>query len=217
MFKIECPLYPIIDNSFLPVDPESRASSLMEFGSGLGALGVTLLQYRNKQGTEAQLLSDARWLRVAAPPILKLVLNDRADLVTRAGFDGVHLGQQDTAADEARVLLGPNAIIGVSTHNPAQLQAADASAADYLAIGPIFATATKENPDPVVGLDGLRYARALTGKPLVAIGGITLANAHAVRSAGADAIAVISALFKSHGPEHDSPMKIAEDFLAVFR
>jgi thiamine-phosphate pyrophosphorylase len=217
MFEIKCPVYPIIDDSFLPVDPQARDTLLSELARGFGALGVTILQYRNKQGTDPQLLSDARCLRAAAPPTLKLILNDRADLVRQAGFEGVHVGQQDTSVHAARVLLGPDAIIGVSTHNPNQLRVADASAADYLAIGPIFATATKENPDPVVGLDGLRRARALTQKPLVAIGGMTLANAHAVRSAGADALAVISALFHSRGPADNSPLKIAEDFLAVFR
>ena len=171
------------------------------------------LQYRNKQGTEDELLADALTLRYAAPSSLKLIMNDRPDLAVRARFDGVHVGQHDTAPAAARDIIGSDRILGISTHNAAQLETADASAADYIAIGPVFATSSKQNPDPVVGLEGVRSARALTRKPLVAIGGITLANASSVRRAGADSVAVISSLFNQAEP----PAKLAKDFLDLFR
>ena len=188
---------------------------LAALARGLEAAGVTMLQYRNKQGSDAELLRDAGALR--GHTAMQLILNDRADLVGKACFDGVHLGQEDLAPDQARALIGRGKLLGLSTHNEAQLRSANATTADYLAIGPIFATTTKANPDPIVGLEGLRRARALTSKPLVAIGGITLANAAAVRDAGADAVAVISALFPPGEGDHESAVKIAKDFLAVFR
>ena len=135
-------------------------------------------------------------------------MNDRADLCLAAGFDGLHLGQDDLLPKSARRILGPDRWLGVSTHNPEQLAEADKASADYLAIGPIFATTSKANPDPVVGLEGLRRARELTRKPLVAIGGITRANARSVIDAGADAVAVISDLLRD-------PRKSAEEFLRV--
>ena len=211
------PLYPILDDAFLPRDSQARAALLAALALGLDEVGITMLQYRNKQGSDAQVLADAAILRASTG--MQLILNDRAELVARTGFDGVHLGQQDMPPEQARTVLGAGKIVGVSTHNEAQLRAADATTADYLAIGPIFATTTKAKPDPVVGLDGLRRARALTTKPLVAIGGITLANVAAVREAGADSVAVISALFppsRTTGAD-ESPVKIAKDFLAVFR
>jgi thiamine-phosphate pyrophosphorylase len=121
-------------------------------------------------------------------------MNDRADIALDAGFDGVHVGQDDLAVEAVRKIVGPTMIVGASTHNPAQLEAADQTSADYLAIGPVFTTTSKANPDPVVGLDGVRQARALTRKPLVAIGGISAANAKDVIEAGADSLALISAL-----------------------
>jgi thiamine-phosphate pyrophosphorylase len=138
-------------------------------------------------------------------------MNDSPELAVRAEFDGVHIGQQDATPAEARAIVGPDRIVGVSTHSRAQLEDAARQPVDYIAIGPVFATATKENPDPVVGLDGVREARALTNKPLVAIGGITLENASAVLDAGADSVAVISALF---GQGRNSA-EIARDFLRI--
>ena len=135
-------------------------------------------------------------------------MNDRADLCLASGFDGLHLGQEDLLPESARRILGPDRWLGVSTHNPEQLADADKTSADYLAIGPIFATSSKANPDPVVGLEGLRRTRELTRKPLVAIGGITRANARSVIDAGADAVAVISDLLRD-------PRKSAEEFLRV--
>jgi len=135
-------------------------------------------------------------------------MNDRADLCLAAEFDGIHIGQDDLSPEGARAILGPNRWLGVSTHNPEQLREADLTSADYLAIGPVFATTSKEKPDPVVGLEGVRRARNLTHKPLVAIGGITRTNAASVIEAGADSVAVISDVTKD-------PRKSAEEFFRI--
>src|ERR1019366_8427165 len=127
-----------------------------------------------------------------------------------AGFDGLHVGQDDLLPESARRIIGPALCLGVSTHNPEQLAEADKTSADYLAIAPVFATTSKANPDPVVGLEGVRRARELTRKPLVAIGGITRANARAVIETGAAAVAVISDLLRE-------PRKSAEEFLRILR
>ena len=174
----------------------------------LSAASCTLLQYRNKSGNARLMLEDARELKARLGATVKLIMNDRADLCLAAGFDGLHVGQDDLSPESARRIIGPTRWLGVSTHNPEQLAAADQTSADYLAIGPVFATASKANPDPVVGLEGVRRARELTRKPLVAIGGITRANARSVIDAGADAVAVISDLLLD-------PRKSAEEFLRV--
>ena len=135
-------------------------------------------------------------------------MNDRADLCLVANCDGLHVGQDDLSPEAARHIIGPDRWLGVSNHNPEQLVLADQTSADYLAIGPVFATQSKANPDPVVGLAGVRRARELTRKPLVAIGGITRANARSVIDAGADGVAVISDLIRD-------PRKSAEEFLRV--
>jgi len=174
----------------------------------LAAAGITLLQYRNKHGNARQMLDEARELRARLGSSVKLIMNDRADLCLAAQYDGLHVGQDDVSPEAARKMLGPARWLGVSTHNPEQLAEADKTSADYLAIGPIFATTSKTNPDPVVGLEGIRRAKELTRKPLVAIGGITRANARSVIEAGADAVAVISDLLLDPG-------KSAEEFLRV--
>jgi len=143
-------------------------------------------------------------------PSIRLIMNDRADLCLAADFDGVHVGQQDLSPEAVRGIVGPHRWLGVSTHNPEQIREADLISADYLAIGPVFATSSKEKPDPVVGLEGVRRARELTRKPLVAIGGITGANAASVIEAGADSVAVISDLLRD-------PRKSAEEFLRILR
>ena len=134
-------------------------------------------------------------------------MNDRADICVAMGFDGVHLGQDDLPAEGARLVVGER-IVGVSTHNLQQVKEADASPADYIAIGPVFPTTGKKNPDALVGLEGVRKARAATKKPLVAIGGITRHNAKSVIEAGADSVAVISDLLSS-------PRRVAEEFLRL--
>jgi thiamine-phosphate pyrophosphorylase len=135
-------------------------------------------------------------------------MNDRADLCVAAEFDGVHVGQDDLSPDSARKIIGPEHWLGVSTHNPEQVAEADNTSADYIAIGPVFSTGSKRNPDPVVGLDGVRAARSLTRKPLVAIGGISRQNCRSVIDAGADSVAVISDLVRD-------PAKSAEEFLRI--
>jgi len=125
------------------------------------------------------------------------IVNDRADVARAAGADGVHVGQEDLPVEMARQILGPDKWVGFSTHVLAQVVEADRSSADYVAFGPIFATASKERPDPVVGLDGLREARKATRKPLVAIGGITVQNARQVIEAGADSVAAIRDLLQA--------------------
>jgi thiamine-phosphate pyrophosphorylase len=163
----------------------------------------------------------------------RLILNDRADLAVLAGWDGVHVGQGDLLPEDARRVVGAERWVGVSTHTEEQVRAADSMSqsrdmghpeasqlladirgrADYIAIGPVFATGTKPDAEPVVGLEGVRRARALTTKPLVAIGGITRANARSVVDAGADSVAVISGLFVAG----ESIEKVARDFLELFR
>jgi thiamine-phosphate pyrophosphorylase len=207
------PLYPILDAVFLPSALDQRREALSQLAQDLSEAGVEILQYRKKQGSEAQILRDAESLRGAAPPKFKLILNDFPHLAVKTNFDGVHVGQTDASPREARSLLGPDAIIGISTHNEAQLRAADLEPVDYIAIGPVFATTSKQNPDPVVGLDGVRLARRLTNRPLVAIGGITLENAPSVWAAGANSVAVISAIFSAG----EDPAKLAGDFLRNFR
>ncbi len=176
-------------------DPETRRGELLRLTRGAVDGGVTILQYRNKAGSDEQVLEDARWIRDGAGPDPTLILNDRVHLVEPTGFDGAHVGQGDMDPAEARRILGPGRVLGISTHNPEQLMVADKSPVDYIAIGPVFATGSKENPDPVVGLEGVRWARRLTRRPLVAIGGLSRENAQAVMEAGADSIAVISAVF----------------------
>jgi thiamine-phosphate pyrophosphorylase len=198
-------LYAILDTGRFP-DADAMFAASEELISG----GVTLLQYRNKSDNARLMLDQARELKRRVGHRVKLIMNDRADLCLAADFDGLHLGQDDLAPEAARRIIGPNRWLGVSTHNPEQLMEADNTSADYLAIGPVFDTSSKANPDPVVGLDGVRRARALTRKPLVAIGGITRANARSVIDAGADSVAVISDLIRE-------PRKSAEEFLRILR
>jgi thiamine-phosphate pyrophosphorylase len=196
-------LYPILDKSCF-----RDSASLFGAARELAGAGCTLLQYRNKSGNTRQMLDEARELRARLGTSVKVIMNDRADLCLAAQYDGLHVGQDDLSAEAARRIIGRDRWLGVSTHNPEQLSEADQTSADYLAIGPVFATSSKANPDPVVGLEGVRRARELTRKPLVAIGGITRANARSVIDAGADAVAVISDLLRD-------PRKSAEEFLKV--
>jgi len=204
-------LYPILDAGCFP-----NAVGLITAAEELASAGVTLIQYRNKSGNARVMLEQARELRrqsrarAPAPHLPRLIMNDRADLCLIAEFDGVHVGQDDLSPASVRRIIGPDRWLGVSTHNQAQLREADLTSADYLAIGPVFATSSKERPDPVVGLEGVRRARELTRKPLVAIGGITRANAASVIEAGADSVAVISDLLREPG-------KSAEEFFRVLR
>ena len=203
-------LYPILDAELLA----ARSLPLAVVASELRAAGVELVQYRDKNGSPQEILRACAVLRKAfTSSPCRLILNDRADLAVLANFDGVHVGQDDLSPADARRIVGPDRIVGVSTHTYEQVRLADQSCADYIAIGPVFVSRTKLNPDPVVGLEGVRRARALTRKPLVAIGGITRANARSITDAGANSIAVISALFA----EGQSSEHIVRDFLARLR
>lgn len=202
-------LYAIIDRTTL----DARGISVGEFARELRDGGVRLVQYRDKSGSPQEILRACEEIRVAfAGTDATLILNDRADLALLAEWDGVHVGQRDLPVDEARKVLEgarpqqtgevqalPRRILGISTHTDAQVRAAvggnqpDADP-DYVAIGPVFATASKANAEPVVGLEGVRRARGLSSKPLVAIGGITIENAASVMEAGADSVAIIGAL-----------------------
>ena len=150
---IEVPrLYPIVDARYF-----SAAEELATFAAELVAGGCTLLQYRNRSGNARVMLEQARELRrllragVPAPDVPKLIMNDRADLCLIAEFDGVHVGQDDLLPESVRGIIGDGRWLGVSTHNPEQVREADRTSADYLAIGPVFSTSSKERPDPVVG------------------------------------------------------------------
>jgi thiamine-phosphate pyrophosphorylase len=198
-------LYAILDRSRFP-----DSATMFTCGEALVAGGVTILQYRNKTGNARAMLEDARELKRRTGKAVELIMNDRADLCLAAEFDGVHVGQDDLSPEGTRKVIGEKRILGVSTHNPEQVAEADQSPADYIAIGPVFTTASKTNPDPVIGLEGVRRARALTRKPLVAIGGITRSNCLAVIEVGADSVAVISDLLPD-------PRKSAEEFLRVLR
>ena len=198
-------LYAIADASCF-----SDTAASCAFAEELLAGGVTLLQYRNKTGNARQTLDQARELKRRIGTRATLIMNDRADLALAAGFDGVHVGQDDLSPEGARKVIGPTLWLGVSTHNSEQIAVGDRTSADYLAVGPVFPTSSKDKPDPVIGLEGVRKARALTRKPLVAIGGITRANGQLVIQAGADSVAVIADLLRD-------PRKSAEEFLRVLR
>lgn len=212
------PLYPIIDFSCFAAEPDP-IMAIVRYAEELLTAGATLIQLRDKSQPGLQnnvarrFLSCARELRRVTLDRATLIVNDRVDLCLASDADGVHLGQDDLSPAAARKIFdqvkdGKTRVIGFSTHNLAQLREADALPIDYIAIGPVFATGSKANPDPVVGLEGVRQARLATRKPLVAIGGITRQNCRQVKDAGADAVAVISDLL-------ESPAKAVADFLRV--
>ena len=209
-------LYPILDADLVlrdaPPGTSGRRALLDRLTREMADAGVTLLQYRNKLDPDEVFLEDAFNIRQAASGI-RLILNDRAALVPAAGADGVHVGQSDMPPAQARALLGSDVHIGVSTNTSEEVRAADREPVDAIAIGPVFATASKSDTNPVIGLEGVRRARALTHKPLIAIGGITLANAPSVLEAGADSLAVISAVFSGGG----SPAQRIREFFAIFK
>ena len=184
------PVYPITDTQ---ISGLSHAEQIAVFADG----GATLVQLREKHGGALKFYEAAKAaLAVAAQRGVQLIINDRVDIALAVGAAGVHLGQDDLPPEVARRLLGDDAVIGYSTHSVAQALEAAQLPIDYLAIGPIFTTHTKENPDPVVGLDGLRAVRAaINDLPLVAIGGITPANAREAFCAGADSVAMITGLW----------------------
>jgi thiamine-phosphate pyrophosphorylase len=185
-------VYPILDIAALGGrTPEAMAAALTEGGA-------RVLQVRGKGVADAVLLDAVRRaLPVARARGAVLLVNDRADVALIAGADGVHVGQDDLPPAECRRLLGASAIVGFSTHRIEEVRAAAREPLDYVAFGPVFATATKPDAQPVVGLDGLREARRHTSRPLVAIGGITRDTAAAAVAAGADGVAAISAILSA--------------------
>jgi thiamine-phosphate pyrophosphorylase len=202
-------LYAILDASCF-----SDSEHLIRAGQELAGAGVQLVQYRDKSGNAGAMLMLTRELRGrlsragAAPHKIRLIMNDRADLCLAAEVDGVHVGQDDLSPESVRKIVGTERWLGVSTHNPEQVTQADRTSADYIAVGPVFATGSKANLDPVIGLEAVRRAREFTKKPLVAIGGITRQNCLSVIEAGADSVAVISDLIRDPG-------KSAEEFLRI--
>lgn len=180
-------LYALTDASA----PHSHLEQVREYAYA----GVRIIQVRDKLASSRALYETVvAALEITRPRGVRLIVNDRVDIALAAGADGVHVGQDDLPAEAAREILGPLAIIGISSHSLAQARLAAEQPVDYVAFGPIFATTTKANPDPVVGLEGLSTVRAEIELPLVAIGGITLEKAPAVFAAGADSVAVVSDL-----------------------
>jgi thiamine-phosphate pyrophosphorylase len=207
-------LYAIVDLSFFAAQPDP-VTAVARYAEELIRGGATLVQLRDKSepAQPRRFLSCARELRRLTMDRATFIINDRVDICVAAGADGVHLGQDDLAPESARRIFdsvkdGRTRVIGYSTHNLNQIREAEKLPIDYIAIGPVFATSSKVNPDPVIGLEGVQQARRITTKPLVAIGGITRRNARQVTEAGADAVAVISDLF-------ESPGKAVADFLRV--
>ena len=188
------PLYAIVDPLDTGRDPVALAAAFLEGGA-------RLLQLRLKHATPRELLAAAAAIcpLVHAAGALFLV-NDRPDVARAVAADGVHLGQDDVPVAAARRVLGPGALIGVSTHDLDEARAGEADGADYLGIGPVYETTSKTRPLAPRGLELVRAARATVRLPLVAIGGITAATASAVRAAGADAVAMIAALVRAPDP-----------------
>jgi thiamine-phosphate pyrophosphorylase len=208
-------LYPIVDLACFAAAPDP-VRAITSFAEDLISGGATWLQYRDKSGGVRRALSCVRELRRVTRGRAKLIVNDRVDLCLASGADGVHLGQDDLSPEAARQIFSAVEgneklepfVIGFSTHNLEQVREADSLPVDYIAVGPVFATASKARPDPVIGLEGVRQARAATSKLLVAIGGITRKNCRQVLESGAGSVAVISDLL-------ESPAKAFEEFLRI--
>ena len=184
-------LYPITDTL---ISRLSHAEQVERFAAG----GATLVQLREKRASPREFYEAASQAMSLARTLgVRIVINDRVDIAIAVKADGVHLGQNDLPPDRARLLLGEDRIVGYSTHNLEQALAATSTPVDYIAIGPIFRTRTKDRPDEVVGLETVSKVKQQITKPLVAIGGITLECAPLVIEAGADSVAVISDLFSS--------------------
>jgi thiamine-phosphate pyrophosphorylase len=193
------------------LDPDLAPAPLATLAGALADAGVQLIQLRDKRDSPAQVYSHARELdALLSPRGVRFIVNDRPDIAAMTASGGVHVGQEDLPPEEARRICGASRWVGVSTHNLQQLREADLTSVDYIAVGPIFPTGTKENPDPVVGIEFLRAARQLTRKPLVAIGGITIESAADVFGAGADSVAIIRDLLAA-----PDPASRAKEYLAI--
>jgi len=204
-------VYPILDVSIIPAT--NRAAFLQRLGSELTEAGATLLEYRNKTGSDAELIADAEVLRAAMPVgKVRLILDDRADLVDRLKFDGVHVDAGDASPADARQLLGPNRIVGTFGGSEALVEDILLAPADYLSIGPVFSTRTKQTSRPPIGPEGVKWLRAQAGPGpvLVAVGGITRATAASVILAGADVVAVSEGIFCQPDPAAEFRAWMAE-------
>jgi len=183
-------LYVILDAALLKTPAKECAKSLVD-------AGVRLIQYRNKRATGRELFETSRELAEYLKPLdVQFIVNDRADVAALVDARGVHVGQEDLGVEQAREVMGGK-WVGVSTHNAGQLRGALETSADYIAVGPVFETGSKENADPVVGVGFVRETRAMTDRPIVGIGGITLERAAEVVDAGADSVAIISDILRA--------------------
>ena len=195
-------IYPILDSSVLPVS--GRVDYLWDLGRALLGSGVTLFEYRDKSGSDDEVCADAEILRRAMPlsADLKLILDDRAHLVEQLGFDGVHVDAGDVSVDEARRLLGPDAIVGTFAGSDVLIPRILDEPADYFAIGPVFTTTTKQTDKPPIGIEGVRRLRSQAGPGpvLTAAAGITMETAAQVLEAGATTVAVAAAIFRAADP-----------------
>jgi thiamine-phosphate pyrophosphorylase len=200
-----------LNGLYLILDPSaSRTRSLDDTLRQSVQAGVRVVQYRNKTASMREAYAEGLPLRKLAAELgILFIVNDRCDLALAVDADGVHLGQGDLPLDLARKVMGPEKLIGISTHNPDQVREASAGKPDYLGFGPIFKPGSKQDHDPVVGIEGLRAVRALTSLPVFAIGGITVENVVEVMKAGANGVAVISAILKAPDIK-----QVVSDFLA---
>lgn len=204
MAKSFAKIYPILDSSVIPF--AGRAEFLHRLGTSLTHAGVTLLEYRNKGAADVELLADAEILRRAMPVGgVRLILDDRADLVVSAGFDGVHVDAGDVSPAEARVLVGRERIVGTFGGSDSLLPGILEQPADYLSIGPVFTTTTKRTEKRPIGVEGVRRLREQAGPDavLVAAAGITLETASMVLEAGASVVAVAAAIFTRPDPAEE--------------
>ena len=189
----------LLNGFYLILDDQwASCCSLPDVLREAGQAGVKLVQYRNKTGSLKEAFSLASVLQAIAQEWgMLFIVNDRCDLAMALQADGVHLGQTDLPLVLARKLVGPDMLIGISTHNVEQVQMATEGGADYLGFGPIFSTNTKSNPDPVVGIQGMKSVRGLTRLPVFAIGGITTDSVHELTQAGANGVAVASGILNA--------------------
>jgi thiamine-phosphate pyrophosphorylase len=197
-------VYPILDSSIIPTS--GRSEFLKTLGASLTAAGVTLLEYRNKTGSDSELVADAHILRASMPSEkVKLILDDRVDLIEVKNFDGVHVDAGDLSPSEARRLLGPNRIIGTFGGSDELLPGILDAPVDYLAIGPVFETRTKKTDKKPIGVDGVRRLREEAGPHVVlsAAAGVTLATAQSVLDAGATMVAVSEGIFRNADPARE--------------
>ncbi len=201
----------------MPIDPNllrlclvtdsglARGRPLTQIVAAAVRGGATMVQLRDKAAPTRAFLEEARALKSLLAPLgVRLIVNDRVDIALAVDADGVHVGQTDLPVEDARRMLGPAKIVGLSIANAAQIMRPDAAAADYLGVGPVYQQQTKEDAEPPLGVEGFRRLRALTQKPVLAIGGLKPGNSAPVLAAGADGLAVVSAIVAADEPEAET-------------